>query len=188
MTSPKAAHYNLQLQSALCRGAWADSAAARAPNGEALSWPELFRKFRKHCPGQEGIEPVISMTLCLGVTNRAPNSTASAVIASELQTLSVLLIGSKTPVGGERSTAALDGDIKADATPLSLGDEMILESEWHDEAKKSSEAIQNHGFSGVHEQVRPRVLHSQCLDSSYFLFAVSQISACSFLLCSWHLR
>ena len=52
---PKGDHYNSQLTHALLKGSWADATAGSAPNGTALSWSELFRKWGKHTGGSESI-------------------------------------------------------------------------------------------------------------------------------------
>lgn len=51
--APKGDHYNAQLSQALLKGDWADGTAGTAPNGTALSWPELIRKWGKHTGGSE---------------------------------------------------------------------------------------------------------------------------------------
>jgi hypothetical protein len=51
--APKGDHYNVQLTQALLKGDWADGTAGSAPNGTALSWPELIRKWGKHTGGSE---------------------------------------------------------------------------------------------------------------------------------------
>jgi hypothetical protein len=57
MTSPnpKAHHYAKQLEGALCRGAWLDSTPTKDYKGYAVNWEETFRKFKKHCPGNDGV-------------------------------------------------------------------------------------------------------------------------------------
>lgn len=62
--SPKAAHYHSALTSALLRGAWGDSNPGTAPNGTALSWGELVRKWGKHTGGSEP-SIVLLRTYCL---------------------------------------------------------------------------------------------------------------------------
>jgi hypothetical protein len=52
---PKGDHYDTQLTHALLKGNWADATAGNAPNGTALSWSELFRKWGKHTGGSESI-------------------------------------------------------------------------------------------------------------------------------------
>lgn len=49
--NPKAAHYISNLGAALVRGAWSDPNPGQAPNGSALSWNELIRKWGKHTGG-----------------------------------------------------------------------------------------------------------------------------------------
>jgi hypothetical protein len=51
--APKGDHYNAQLTAALLKGNWADATAGAAPNGTALSWSELIRKWGKHTGGSE---------------------------------------------------------------------------------------------------------------------------------------
>ncbi|EIW68009.1 hypothetical protein TREMEDRAFT_44986 [Tremella mesenterica DSM 1558] len=49
--SPKSAHYNQALTSALLSGAWSDSKPGSTPNGTELTWAELVRKWGKHTGG-----------------------------------------------------------------------------------------------------------------------------------------
>lgn len=57
--APKGDHYNAQLTHALLKGNWADATAGAAPNGTALSWSELIRKWGKHTGGSESpLDPV----------------------------------------------------------------------------------------------------------------------------------
>jgi hypothetical protein len=51
--APKGDHYNAQLTHALLKGNWADATAGAAPNGTALSWSELIRKWGKHTGGSK---------------------------------------------------------------------------------------------------------------------------------------
>lgn len=51
--NPKGAHYEHELQAALCRGAWADSGPSTTPKGVVVSWDELLRKYRKHCQAND---------------------------------------------------------------------------------------------------------------------------------------
>jgi hypothetical protein len=63
---PKGDHYNAQLTHALLKGNWADATAGTAPNGTALSWSELIRKWGKHTGGSEysSLEALTGM-ICL---------------------------------------------------------------------------------------------------------------------------
>lgn len=58
MSTPKERHYWSQLRSALTAGHWDTPFPAKAINGTNLSWPELFRKFNKHCRGYEDVAEV----------------------------------------------------------------------------------------------------------------------------------
>ncbi|WVN90955.1 uncharacterized protein L203_106200 [Cryptococcus depauperatus CBS 7841] len=48
MTSTKGAYYNGVLTAALLAGSWAENLPAATPNGSALTWGELIRKWGKH--------------------------------------------------------------------------------------------------------------------------------------------
>jgi hypothetical protein len=50
---PKGDHYNQQLTHALLKGNWADANPGATPNGTALSWSELIRKWGKHTGGSK---------------------------------------------------------------------------------------------------------------------------------------
>lgn len=52
--NPKSHHYAKQLEGALCRGAWLESNPAKDYKGNFMDWEETFRKFKKHCTGQDG--------------------------------------------------------------------------------------------------------------------------------------
>jgi hypothetical protein len=67
MSNPKAHHYAKQLEAALCRGAWLESNPAKDYKGNPMDWAEMFRKFKKHCSGQDGkhLWPVTSISRVL---------------------------------------------------------------------------------------------------------------------------
>lgn len=67
MSNPKERHYWAQLRSALTSGQWRSPHPARTPNGTPIPWPELLRKFNKHCRGYSDIAEVAAQTqaLCL---------------------------------------------------------------------------------------------------------------------------
>ncbi|KAL0066997.1 hypothetical protein AAF712_005986 [Marasmius tenuissimus] len=67
MSNPKERHYWTQLRSSLTAGQWSAPYPAKAPNGVALSWGELFRKFNKHCKGYEDVAEVASRTHALSL-------------------------------------------------------------------------------------------------------------------------
>ncbi|KAF7329082.1 hypothetical protein MKEN_00168700 [Mycena kentingensis (nom. inval.)] len=67
MSTTKDKHYWGQLRAALTAGQWAAPYPAKAPNGAALSWSELFRKFNKHCSGYRDIVEVASQTQALAL-------------------------------------------------------------------------------------------------------------------------
>jgi hypothetical protein len=63
--SHKERHYWAQLRSALAAGQWSSEYPAKAPNAALLSWPELFRKFNKHCKGFNDVAEVALHTHAL---------------------------------------------------------------------------------------------------------------------------
>ncbi|KAF9467554.1 hypothetical protein BDZ94DRAFT_1155674 [Collybia nuda] len=67
MSHQKDKHYWTQLRSALAAGQWSVQYPARAPNGIALSWSELFRKFNKHCRGFNDVSEIASQTQALAL-------------------------------------------------------------------------------------------------------------------------
>ncbi|XP_006457157.1 hypothetical protein AGABI2DRAFT_123023 [Agaricus bisporus var. bisporus H97] len=65
MATAKERHYWAHLRAALSAGQWTAAYPAKAPNGVALSWPELIRKFNKHCKGFTHIAEVAAQTQVL---------------------------------------------------------------------------------------------------------------------------
>ncbi|KAF8582936.1 hypothetical protein K439DRAFT_1634845 [Ramaria rubella] len=115
VANPKALFYSSSLYIALTAGEWASEAPAKALKRTALSWPELLRKFRKHCPHDHEL----------------------AEIASHTQALSLLVIRTR-----QTTPEALDGDHTHPAHPLTLGKECLLREERHQEAQLGYDALQ----------------------------------------------
>ena len=67
MSSPKERHYWSQLRAAITAGQWRSEFPVKAYNGSALSWSELFRKFKKHCRGFEDVAVVAEQTRLLAL-------------------------------------------------------------------------------------------------------------------------
>jgi hypothetical protein len=65
MINVKERHYWTQLRAAMSAGQWRSPTPAKTPNGYGLSWPELFRKFNKHCRGFQDVAEVASQTRAL---------------------------------------------------------------------------------------------------------------------------
>ena len=65
--SHKGRYYWAQLRSTLAAGQWSSKYPAKALNAALLSWPELFRKFRKHCKGFDDVAEVASHTHALAI-------------------------------------------------------------------------------------------------------------------------
>ncbi|RDB21856.1 hypothetical protein Hypma_010861 [Hypsizygus marmoreus] len=62
LESQKERYYWTQLRRTLAEGQWSAQYPAKTPNGIALSWSELFRKFNKHCKGFQDVTQVASQT------------------------------------------------------------------------------------------------------------------------------
>ncbi|KAG6918514.1 hypothetical protein DXG01_013876 [Tephrocybe rancida] len=60
-------YYWAQLRLALTSGQWSSKYPARAPDGTALPWSELLRKFDKHCRGFQDVAQVASYTQALAL-------------------------------------------------------------------------------------------------------------------------
>ncbi|KAG6819512.1 hypothetical protein H0H93_011170 [Arthromyces matolae] len=72
--STKELHYWAQLRLALTSGQWSAKYPARTPNGIALPWSELLRKFNKHCKGFRDVAEVASYTQALALLLAANSS------------------------------------------------------------------------------------------------------------------
>ncbi len=67
MAQVKSQHYWRQLRSALTAGSWDGREPAKDFHGKSISWPDLLRKFHKHCPGQQDVEQLVSQTQTLSL-------------------------------------------------------------------------------------------------------------------------
>ncbi|KZT66935.1 TPR-like protein [Daedalea quercina L-15889] len=112
MSSPKGQHYWKQLREVLTAGRWGDPFPAKTPSGGPLSWPELLRKFNKHCPGHSH----------------------AAELALQTQSLSLLMSAKAAGVG-------LDGNAASAANQLALGEECMLHEERLEEAAAGYQAL-----------------------------------------------
>lgn len=74
MSNQKERYYWTQLRRALAEGQWSSTYPAKTPNGIALTWSELLRKFNKHCKGFHDVAEVASQTHALALLLSA-NST-----------------------------------------------------------------------------------------------------------------
>ncbi|KAG8896450.1 hypothetical protein FRB99_008885 [Tulasnella sp. 403] len=106
----KATHYEHELQSALCRGAWAENQPAKTPKGVAIAWNELLRKYCKHCKGVEFAE-----------------------IARHTRDVSLLLLSVSSSTAF--TPTALDHDCEQPESALGTQPEYTLQDERIDEAK-----------------------------------------------------
>lgn len=112
MSHQKDKHYWTQLRSALAAGQWSAQYPAKAPNGIALSWSELFRKFNKHCRGFNDVSEV----------------------ASQTQALALLLAANS-------KDEDQDNAVEGTQYPLDLGHECMLPEERLDEASAGYEVL-----------------------------------------------
>ncbi|KAJ7854317.1 hypothetical protein B0H14DRAFT_2756738 [Mycena olivaceomarginata] len=110
--SGKDKYYWSQLRGALTAGQWSAQFPAKAPNGTALSWSELFRKFNKHCIGYSDV----------------------AEVASQTHALALLLAANSKDQDG-------DSPPQTGEFPLELGDESVLPQERKAEAKGGYETL-----------------------------------------------
>ncbi|KAJ7577917.1 hypothetical protein C8J56DRAFT_969997 [Mycena floridula] len=90
-TKDKEKHYWAQLRGALTAGQWTSPIAAKAPNGSALSWSELFRKFNKHCKGFQDIAEVASQNHALALLLGDENDDEADLYPLQLGDESILL-------------------------------------------------------------------------------------------------
>ncbi|KAL7411328.1 hypothetical protein BDY24DRAFT_396410 [Mrakia frigida] len=95
MADSKPRHYSNQLDKVLTAGTWADPSPASAPNGTALPWAELVRKYEKHVGGTAGALALNLRTLTLYLT---PSST------STFSSSAPPLHPSSTPTGSSTSS------------------------------------------------------------------------------------
>ncbi|KAG9033151.1 hypothetical protein FRB95_000493 [Tulasnella sp. JGI-2019a] len=118
--NPKGAHYEHELQAALCRGAWADSTPSTTPKAVAIPWDELLRKYRKHC-----------------------HATDLAEVASQTQAISLLIAASNT--SGSLSSTVLDLDSVTQEDVLASRGECTVLAERIAEARAALTALSNLG-------------------------------------------
>jgi|SRR5882762_5228674 hypothetical protein len=106
MTQAKDRHYWAQLRAALTAGHWSSPTPAKTPNGIALSWSELFRKFNKHVKGFRDVTHVASQTqalaLLLGAKSRCEDLTNDESNGS-------LALGDECMLSEERVPEASEG-------------------------------------------------------------------------------
>ncbi|KAF8173314.1 hypothetical protein BJ912DRAFT_1024889 [Pholiota molesta] len=109
MSSPKERHYWAQLRAALTAGRWRASHPAKAPNGTtALPWPELLRKFNKHCPGYRDISELAALTQALALLLSARYEDDDEDI--EVSMPAVEQQGSDAEVASQRGELDIDGE------------------------------------------------------------------------------
>ncbi|KAF8321268.1 hypothetical protein DL93DRAFT_2052034 [Clavulina sp. PMI_390] len=157
--NPKGTHYTQQLHAALLRGAWAESTPGSIPGTTAptLSWSELLRKYRKHTGNDD-----------------------FANLASSLQAVSLLLIGSSStsPSSARKiSLENLDYDLADRKTPLRLGSEGQLREERKDEVQ---EILKGLGSLGETSTINESVL----LTKAHLAYALGNPSECLSILSS----
>ncbi|KAG8746469.1 hypothetical protein FRC10_004909 [Ceratobasidium sp. 414] len=136
--NPKAHHYARQLEGALCRGAWLESAPAKDYNGNIMNWEETFRKFKKHCTGQDAFATIAVQTQTLAILLLRPEKTQSDIPNGPPPALKL------TPEG-------LDGDSDSAAAPFSLNldGELLIPEDKREEARMALVAL-----SGEDEKVK----------------------------------
>ncbi|QRV95587.1 hypothetical protein RhiJN_23605 [Ceratobasidium sp. AG-Ba] len=164
IANPKAHHYAKQLEGALCRGAWLDQHPAKDYKGNMMDWEETFRKFKKHCVGQD----------------------AFATIAVQTQTLAQLLLrpDKSRPDGGMKLTPeGLDGDSDPAGAPfaLNLEDEYLIPEEKREEARMALVAL-----SGEDEKVKDT--WSTTVLRAFFAYTLNKPQSALRILATVHLE
>jgi hypothetical protein len=114
MVLSKDQYYWTQLRLALTAGQWSSKYPAKAPNGTALPWSELFRKFNKHCKGFQDV----------------------AQVASQTHALALWLAASS--LNEDQDDAFHEGE---SVYPLELGQECVLPEERMEEARAEYEIL-----------------------------------------------
>lgn len=150
MSTPKERHYWSQLRSALTAGQWETSHPAKALNGTSLSWPELFRKFNKHCRGYGDVAEVVRQVQALGLLMWAKESSEAARGKQTGQDAG----GDNEE--GKRGQLALDG-------------ECFVPAEHREEAKAGYDilqSLQSSNFDQIH------------LTLAYYAYALGDPSLC----------
>ncbi|KAG8834242.1 hypothetical protein FRC17_009318 [Serendipita sp. 399] len=148
----KATHYTSQLQNALLRGLWADSAPANAAKGQPMSWSELIRKFQKYCRSRH----------------------ITAELALQTQSLSILLLSPKTDAKNVKPED-LDGDSDELSGSLALGNECELVKERVDDARQGFAALELLNDT-------PEERDSTLFTRAYFAYALKRYKECLALL------
>ncbi|PVF93840.1 hypothetical protein CPB86DRAFT_835149 [Serendipita vermifera] len=148
----KGIHYSQQLQSLLLRGAWADAAPAKAAKGQPMSWQELLRKFKKHCPTRH----------------------ITAEVAVHTQSLSLLLLPGKTDVKNI-TPEDLDGDSEKPPQSLALGKECELDQSRVEEGRLGFAALE---LLNDTPEEHDSILYTR----AYFAYALKRYKECLALL------
>ncbi|KAG6874001.1 hypothetical protein C0995_007958 [Termitomyces sp. Mi166 len=112
--SAKERHYWAQLRIVLTSGQWLSRYPAKTPNGTALPWSELLRKFNKHCKGFQDV----------------------AQIASHTQTLALLLAANSRDEDQDDAPGERESKY-----PVKLDSECMLPEERIEEAKAGHDAL-----------------------------------------------
>ncbi|KAH7100390.1 hypothetical protein BKA62DRAFT_750276 [Auriculariales sp. MPI-PUGE-AT-0066] len=112
-TNHKGDFYTNQLDLALAGGQWTSNTPAKGIGGVAISWAELLRKFRKHCP----------------------NQSVTAEVAASVHALSLLGLRSSPP-GSE-----LEADDRSLDGQLDFNSEAILPAEAREEAQAAYDKL-----------------------------------------------
>ncbi|CDO73869.1 hypothetical protein BN946_scf185016.g26 [Trametes cinnabarina] len=106
MAQGKPAHYWRQLRSALTAGQWDAAFPARDVHGRDVSWFDLLRKFKKHCPGHQDVAELASQTQALSLLLAA---NAADLDACETSPQGSLVLGDECRLAEERVEEAMIG-------------------------------------------------------------------------------
>jgi len=154
MALTKDKHYWTQLRTVITAGQWGSDVPGKDLNGKTLNWANLLRKFNKHCPGQNEFAEVVSQTHHLHLQLAA---------------------------GQQKS--AIDGSRRSLASPLDLGDEVILPEERQQEGQAGYDVLNAISSPSEVSPAKPlayltlnRDLKSTLLALAYYAYSLSRPS------------
>ncbi|OSC98625.1 hypothetical protein PYCCODRAFT_1396824 [Trametes coccinea BRFM310] len=106
MAQGKPAHYWRQLRTALTAGQWDAPFPAKDVHGRGVSWSELLRKFKKHCPGHQDVAELASQTQALSLLLAANSVNFDA---SEVSSQGALVLNGECRLAEERIEEGMVG-------------------------------------------------------------------------------
>jgi len=156
MALTKDKHYWTQIRTVITAGQWSSDVPGKDTSNDPLNWADLLRKFNKHCPGQNEFAEVVSQTHHLHLQLSA---------------------------GQQKS--AIDGPQRSLASPLDLGDDVILPEERQQEGQAGYDALNAISPPSEVSPAKPlaylvpnRDLKSTLLALAYYAYSLSRPAKC----------